>query len=318
MHLLFPTDLIVQAKSGTGKTCLFTVISLESIDLSVERPQVLVLASTREIAVQIHGVFQRLGRFVERLRCSVCIGGLSTTMDVTNVAHSQVVIGTPGRVLALLQQRSLSVEHLRLLVLDEVDKLFDESLRPAVQSIVQLLPRQRQTMVFSASYGEAVMRQVRSMMRANVQTIMLDRARPSLLGVRQFYCRIADSADNDQRSIYQRKLRALTDLLDRISFHQCLVFLNSRNRAEWLARTLDSQGWPARCLSGMQPQQQRLETFEALKQFQMRILVSTDLVWGAELLCRARFLFLIVLPFSSFFLKKRPLVALMLNTSIWL
>ena len=123
-----------------------------------------------------------------------------------------------------------------------------------------------------------------SFMSAKPQMILLNPEKPSLLGVKQYYLKTQffQQQTNEARKLdllaFNEKVEILGHLLHSVSFHQCIVFVNNRDRAEWLARKLDAEGWPSKCISGAQIQQQRLQTFEDLQKFQLRILVSTDLV----------------------------------------
>lgn len=126
---LMGVDVIIQAKSGTGKTLVFSVISIESIDLLIRTPQVLILAPTREIAEQIHQVILSLTKDFEPPVYSMCaIGGISIHEDLQKLKYGvHIVVGTPGRVLDLLQSSSLDSTGIKLFILDEADKLLDDS-----------------------------------------------------------------------------------------------------------------------------------------------------------------------------------------------
>ncbi|CAO3598444.1 unnamed protein product [Absidia cylindrospora] len=114
-------NMIAQAKSGTGKTVVFAVIALEAIQLSISLPQALIVAPTREIAMQIKHVVQQLGQNMPQFNCEALIGGLSFEGDIRKLQHSQVIVGTPGRLMALLETKKLTTKAIKLLVMDEAD-----------------------------------------------------------------------------------------------------------------------------------------------------------------------------------------------------
>jgi ATP-dependent RNA helicase DDX20 len=172
-------DLVAQAKSGTGKTVVFSVIALESLQVHIKLPQVIMVAPTREIAVQIRDVVRGLAECMPTVQCHSFIGGLPTPPET--LSHCQVVVGTPGRLMALLESKKLATQHVKLVVLDEADKLMSDTFRPQIQYIFSKLKHQHQTIAFSATFTEALMDQLNTFLK-DPQIIRLTEGVPTLNG----------------------------------------------------------------------------------------------------------------------------------------
>jgi ATP-dependent RNA helicase DDX20 len=143
-------DVIAQAKSGTGKTCVLAVVALKAVDPTVPRPQAIVLAPTREVAVQLAQVIAAIGRFTD-VRCETFIGGLPRDDDAARAKQCHVAVGTPGRLFDLVAKEVLAVQALRLLVLDEADQLLTRDFMADINGLYQLLPPRKQMLALSAT-----------------------------------------------------------------------------------------------------------------------------------------------------------------------
>ncbi|XP_035676381.1 probable ATP-dependent RNA helicase DDX20 [Branchiostoma floridae] len=268
-------DLIVQAKSGTGKTCVFAVIALESLVLETFSTQVLVLAPTREIAVQIHDVVVSIGQAMSGLKCHVFIGGLPVHEDKQRLRKCHVAIGSPGRIKQLIELGVLKTTSIRLFVLDEADKLLETgSFQEQINWIYSSLPDNKQMVALSATYPESLAHHLQVYMR-DPTFVRLDIQDLSLKGIKQFYSVI--SQQSSMSKAFQAKTDQLIKLLSRVPFHQCLVFSNDQGRAQSLCKDLNSKGWPTAYIAGSQEQTERLNAMSQLRNFQCRVLVSTDL-----------------------------------------
>lgn len=268
-------DLVVQAKSGTGKTLVFALAAIErvaSLGDAARLPLVLIVAPTREIAVQIHDVVAALAP--SGIRSHVFIGGLPEERDRRHLPHCQICIGTPGRLLALIEAQYLPVAELRMVVLDEADVLLADSFRSTTEAILGLVgpPGGRQTMAFSATYTPALVACAQSQMAAP-ESVRLCKDSPTLEGVR-LYGQIVEGAT--PHAVYEAKRDHLVALLERVPFHQCVVFTNHQSHGQDLAQELTDAGWPARFMSGALPQRQRLAAIGSLRSFAVRVLVTTD------------------------------------------
>ncbi|XP_037629620.1 probable ATP-dependent RNA helicase DDX20 [Sebastes umbrosus] len=268
-------DLIVQAKSGTGKTCVFCTIALDSLVLENAATQVLVLAPTREIAVQIHSVVMAIGCAMEGLECHVFIGGRPVSQDKTHLKKCHVAVGSPGRIKQLIELGMLSTASIRLFVLDEADKLLEEgSFQEQINWIFSSLPVNKQMLALSATYPESLAQHLTRYMREPT-FVRLNPKDMGLKGLKQYY-KLVQSHPLPHK-IFEEKVQHLLELFSKIPFNQALVFSNLHTRAQHLADILSSKGLPAVCISGGLTQDQRLEAMSKLKQYQCRVLISTDL-----------------------------------------
>ncbi|NXS83902.1 DDX20 helicase, partial [Erpornis zantholeuca] len=268
-------DLIVQAKSGTGKTCVFATIALDAVLLESPATQILILAPTREIAVQIHAVITTIGIKLEGLQCHVFIGGTPLSQDKSRLKKCHIAVGSPGRIKQLIELDYLSTASVRLFVLDEADKLLEEgSFQEQINWIYSSLPANKQMLAVSATYPESLAAALTRYMREPT-FVRLNPTDPGLLGLKQYY-KIVNSHPLPHKT-FEEKTQHLQELFSKIPFNQALVFSNLHSRAQHLAEILTSRGFPAECISGNMNQNQRLDAMAKLKQFHCRVLISTDL-----------------------------------------
>ncbi|NXX83353.1 DDX20 helicase, partial [Urocolius indicus] len=268
-------DLIVQAKSGTGKTCVFSTIALDAVLLESPATQILILAPTREIAVQIHAVITTIGIKMEGLECHVFIGGTPLSQDKVRLKKCHIAVGSPGRIKQLIELDYLNTASIRLFVLDEADKLLEEgSFQEQINWIYSSLPTNKQMLAVSATYPESLANALTRYMREPT-FVRLNPTDPSLIGLKQYY-KIVNSHPLPHKT-FEEKTQHLQELFSKVPFNQALVFSNLHSRAQHLAEILTSRGFPAECISGNMNQNQRLDAMAKLKQFHCRVLISTDL-----------------------------------------
>ena len=159
-------DLIAQAQSGTGKTCAFAVVALELLQPGAPAPQALIVEPTREIATQVRDVCRAVGAHVPGLSCHAFIGGTSTRADGELAQSCALACGTPGRIAALLLNETLLAAHVRLLVLDEADKLLAAGFESQLRYLLTALPPRKQTLAFSATFPPPLLAALKESMRA--------------------------------------------------------------------------------------------------------------------------------------------------------
>ncbi|BFZ08369.1 hypothetical protein BsWGS_11408 [Bradybaena similaris] len=267
-------DLIVQAKSGTGKTCVFTVIALEGLELNSACLQVLVLAPTREIALQVQDVIQTIGKPMKGLKCHSFIGGLPLDVDKTVVRSCQIAVGTPGRVKQLIEIGAMKTNSVRMFIMDEADKLLEEGFQETINWIYATLPQNKQILALSATYPEQLAQHLTSYMR-NPTFVRLNTTDPALLGIKQYHFVVANHPMPNV--VFSSKIDAVVKILSSVSFQQCLIFSNLQTRAQNLQSELLSRNWPTTCIAGFLDQKERNFAMEQLKTYKCRILISTDL-----------------------------------------
>eukprot|EP00282_Hemiselmis_andersenii_P046965 CAMPEP_0172087736 /NCGR_PEP_ID=MMETSP1043-20130122/22847_1 /TAXON_ID=464988 /ORGANISM="Hemiselmis andersenii, Strain CCMP441" /LENGTH=267 /DNA_ID=CAMNT_0012749969 /DNA_START=46 /DNA_END=845 /DNA_ORIENTATION=+ len=186
----FGADLIAQAKSGTGKTCMFAAIVLDALNLDLRHPQAIIVSPTRELAHQTRDVVRGIGSFMPGMVCHAFVGGLSTTEDVSLLqggqAYCQICAGTPGRLRALLEMGALACEGVRQVVLDEADELLAEAFKAQVSILLSALPARKQVVAVSATYTPELLATVRALTRDPQEVLLTTNATASLQGVAQF------------------------------------------------------------------------------------------------------------------------------------
>eukprot|EP00884_Botryococcus_braunii_P020562 jgi/Botrbrau1/718/Bobra.160_2s0041.1 len=270
-------DLVVQAKSGTGKTAVFGVVAAERVDVDNPNPQALVIAPTREIAMQAGEIMSAIGAYrpSSGVSVGVFIGGMPTEEDCRRLRRTcHIAVGTPGRLAALLKMGALQkLQHMKLVVLDEADRLMVPPFRDDVKRLLDSAPSSKQLMAFSATYTPGLLAEVESLM-ASPQRVLLDLDTPSLLGVRQFYVTVQDAGEG----VWAAKVQQLLRLLESVSFSQAVVFCQPENLDSPLVDTLIERGFPSAFISGANSQVERLDIINALRAFRLRVVVSNDLL----------------------------------------
>ena len=264
-HLIAGRDLIGQARTGSGKTLAFVVPLIEQCDPSVQKIQALVLTPTRELAIQIAGVIEALTS-PQQLRVTLLYGGRPLKPEYAALRRGpQVIIGTPGRTLDHLRQRTLDLTSVRFLVLDEADEMLDQGFAPSVEAILGGTPRGRQTALMSATMPDWVSRTAGKHLHQPV-TVKVD---PGL--------QAPPSVDHLVYTIQKRdKMEALLTLLDQRDGAPVIVFGKTKRGVKQLAGQLDALGYPVGALQGNLSQKARERVMTDFRSGALSILVATN------------------------------------------
>lgn len=258
-------DVIVQAQTGTGKTAAFGIPILEKLLPSERGVQALVLTPTRELAVQVAADLGKLGRHLG-LRTVPIYGG--QTVEAQKKVLSQrihVIVGTPGRILDHIESNNIELSNIRTLVLDEADEMLNLGLIEEVRAILNYLPSQRQTMLFSATITETA-KELAKQYTFEPQYIYATPQQLISKNISQF-C---------YRTVEANKEQLLLGLLQNNEIWSMLVFCHTRKKVEHITRLLNSAGYAALELRGDLPQKQRLEVLSRFKKGQCKFLIATD------------------------------------------
>ncbi|XP_044270826.1 probable ATP-dependent RNA helicase DDX20 [Tribolium madens] len=267
-------DLIVKSKSGTGKTLVFSIIALETVNPAKDHLQVLILVPTREIAVQIEDVLRNVGCHINGLLIESFIGGRPLEDDVKKSSKCHIAVGAPGRVKHLLKVGALNTNLVKLFILDEADKLMETSFQSDINDIYTSLPPRKQMIVSSATYPQELDTFLANYMLSPTH-VTSENETPLLLGLKQFAAVLTPGLNAVQQMKHKNDL--LINILAKVSFTQCLIFTNYQSRTETVSNYLNQKGWDSVFISAAQKQTQRLEAIDNLKKFKNRILLSTDL-----------------------------------------
>ncbi|XP_063363686.1 uncharacterized protein LOC134652428 [Cydia amplana] len=266
-------DLLLEAKSGTGKTAVFTVIALEKINVN-NGLQAVILAPTREIAAQICDVIKQIGGQYTGLTIEVVMGGLPVKEDITKFKKKvHIVVGSPGRLHHLIRDNHINVSTVRLLVLDEADKLMEKSFRADIEYIFSALPLQKQIIFSSATFPEESKAFINEYVQVS-QHVCPD-SNSVLLGISQKVTAVKHNSNIIKQT--QHRFEELHNILSKREFKQCLIFCNYQARVTDVYKMLKKAKWPAEKLYGQQEQLDRLEALKTLQEYKCRILIATDL-----------------------------------------
>ncbi|MEO8169375.1 MAG: DEAD/DEAH box helicase, partial [Oxalobacteraceae bacterium] len=264
--LLDNRDVLGQAQTGTGKTAAFALPILSRIDLKQSVPQALVLAPTRELAIQVAEAFQRYASHIPGFHVLPIYGGQSYGAQLSALRRGvHVVVGTPGRVIDHLDKGSLDLSKLKTLVLDEADEMLRMGFIDDVERILKETPETRQTALFSATMPSAIKRIAQTYLR-NPTEVTIAAKTGTADNIRQRYWLVSG----------MHKLDALTRILEAETFDGMIIFSRTKLGTEELAGKLQARGFSAAAINGDIQQQQRERTIGQLKSGEIDILVATD------------------------------------------
>ncbi|XP_050073623.1 probable ATP-dependent RNA helicase DDX20 [Anopheles maculipalpis] len=269
-------DLLVQAKSGTGKTLVFAISIVERHDPEVAFPQSLTIVPAREIAVQVESVLNRIGSDLGNFKARSFIGGMEISVDRKNLQNCSAIVGTPGRILHLIKSNVLNTSYIRTLVMDEADTLLQASMRGDIDKIVAALPEKRQTIVCSATFYNNRDRELLRYMNAKFIGVTPKREVPLLFGIKQFVRELPAEPDNVKDLM--AKVGVLNEIFQQIQFAQCVVFANTIAKAETYCTYLKKAGWAAEVINSSMEQRFRLKAIEDFRSFRARVLIATNLI----------------------------------------
>ncbi|MCU9519292.1 DEAD/DEAH box helicase [Corynebacterium sp. ES2794-CONJ1] len=265
--LLEGHDVLGLAQTGTGKTAAFALPILSKIDPDVRHPQALVLAPTRELALQVADAFQSFADHLgKRMSVLPIYGGQSYGIQLSGLRRgAQIVVGTPGRVIDHLQRGSLDISALRFLVLDEADEMLNMGFQEDVERILADTPEVKQVALFSATMPNSIRRISRDYMN-EPREIQVKSETRTATNITQRFLNVA----------HRNKLDALTRILEVTEFEAMIMFVRTKHETEELAEKLRARGFSAAAINGDIAQAQRERTVDQLKDGRLDILVATD------------------------------------------
>merc|ERR1712226_136164 len=263
-------DIVCQAKSGMGKTAVFVLATLQQLEPTDGQVSVLVMSHTRELAFQINKEYERFSKYLTNIKVAVFFGGLSVKKDEqvlkTNCPH--IVVGTPGRILALARDKVLNLKHVKHFILDECDKMLEQlDMRRDIQEIFRMTPHEKQVMMFSATLSKDIRPVCKKFCQDPMEIYVDDDTKLTLHGLQLYFAKLAEAEKN----------RKLNDLLDALEFNQVVIFVSKVARAKELNRLLTECNFPSICIHAGMKQEERISQYKSFKDFNARILVATDL-----------------------------------------
>ena len=263
--ILAGRDVIAQAPTGSGKTAAFGLGLLQGIDAGATRTQALVLCPTRELADQVGKQLRKLATGIANLKLSVLCGGIPLAPQLASLAHApHVVVGTPGRVLELVQLDALDLRGVRVLVLDEADRMLDMGFDEPIRALVKRTPKDRQALLFSATFPDAIRLLATAMLRDPLEASVDGDAHAPRIDAHFFE---ADPA---------RRAPQLAALLLQFRPDSAVVFCNTRRDADDVAGSLAHYGFSALALHGDLEQRDREEVLVRFANRSCNVLVASD------------------------------------------
>ncbi|MCW2494350.1 DEAD/DEAH box helicase [Jatrophihabitans sp.] len=264
--LMAGRHLVGLAQTGTGKTAAFALPILSRIDLTARKPQALILAPTRELAIQVAEAIGRYAHYLPSLHVLPVYGGQAYAGQLAGLKRgAHIVVGTPGRVIDHLSKRTLDLSELRFLVLDEADEMLRMGFQEDVETILAETPDDKQIALFSATMPPQI-RKIAKRYLTDAAEISVKSKTVTAANTRQRYLELS----------YGRKMDALTRILEVEDFDAMIVFVRTKSVTEELAEKLRSRGFSAAAINGDLVQAQRERTINQLRDGSLDILVATD------------------------------------------
>ncbi|KAM3131105.1 hypothetical protein pb186bvf_016803 [Paramecium bursaria] len=274
-------QLICQAKAGTGKTAVFVLTVLHSIQAEQDSVQCLVITHTRELAQQARSEFQRLGKFLKGVKVECFFGGgdpVSVNIETLRQDKPQIIVGTPGRLRDLIVERkALNVSKLKFFILDEADTMVEDlKMRQDIQEIFYKTPHEKQFMAFSATFTDNTRKSLKKFYAENkaIYEITINPEQLFLDKLKQYYLKVPEDY----------KFHYLKQVLDTCKLNQCIIFVKNSKRADALVEQLKKKGQDSvRQLYGKNNQDShhqilRQKTYEQFRNGNFRLLVATNLM----------------------------------------
>jgi len=269
MPMVQRRDLIAQAQSGTGKTGTFVIGSLSTVDVSIKKPQVLILVHVRELAQQIAKVATTIGSYM-KVKVLCAVGGNSVREDVSALEQgAQFVVGTPGRIFDLINRNALDRSQIRVLIMDEADQMLQELFFEQVMCILDKgFPAQTRVALFSATMPESV-RTVASKILNDPVRILIPPSAVALSGIEQYFIDVERE---------DHKFECIADLYKNLNIAQAVIFCNMRKTAEKLTEKMTTHGFPVSCVHGELEKPERERRMRQFLGGESRVMIATDMI----------------------------------------
>lgn len=264
-RILNGEDIVGLSETGSGKTAAFTLPALDMIDTEIYRPQVLILSPTRELCVQVCEEVQRLGKNLPEMRAVPVYGGAPIDRQIKGLRGAQMVVGTPGRLMDHLRRGTLRTDDLKLVILDEADRMLDMGFREDMEEILGQIKGERQTLFFSATMNRNVERLIRGFGN-NPATVEVERKTKTVDTIEQTYYEVRNRS----------KVEALSRLLDTMTLRLAVVFCNTKRNVDEATEAFLARGYTADRLHGDVTQQMRERVLKRFREGKVELLIATD------------------------------------------
>lgn len=259
-------DLIGQAQTGTGKTAAFGIPLLEKVDPKLKKLQAIVLCPTRELAIQVADEIRNLSRYMHGIKVLPIYGGQDIVKQIRSLkSGTQIVIGTPGRVMDHMRRKTMKLDFVHTVVLDEADEMLNMGFREDIEFVLSGVPEERQTVLFSATMPKLIM-EITKKFQNNAKVIKVTKKELTVPNIEQYYYDVKP----------KKKEEVLSRLLDIYSPRLSVVFCNTKKQVDLLVNALLGRGYFAAGLHGDMKQEQRDRVMQGFRTGKTEILVATD------------------------------------------
>lgn len=259
-------DVIGQAQTGTGKTAAFGIPMLQKVDPSLKKTQVIVLSPTRELAIQVAEELHNLCKYLHGIKILPVYGGQDISKQIRSLKGGvQIIVGTPGRVMDHLRRKTIRCDYVHTIVLDEADEMLNMGFREDIETVLEYIPQERQTVLFSATMPKPIL-DITKKYQTDAVTIKVVKKELTVSNIEQFYY---DVKRKD-------KVDVLTRLLDYHNPKVSIVFCNTKKQVDELSRELSARGYFAEGLHGDMKQVQRDRVMANFRKGKTDILIATD------------------------------------------
>lgn len=263
--LLEGVDLIGRSSTGTGKTAAFGIPAIEMAESGQKNVQIMILSPTRELAIQIAGEMRKYAKYKPGISVAAVYGGAAMDAQIYALRTANVVIGTPGRIMDHLRRRTLKLDHLKMVVLDEADEMLNMGFYEDIREILSQTPDNRQTVLFSATMPPAILKITEEFLK-DPQTVNIHTEQRTISTVDQFFYQVPQS----------RKMDAINLLLQKWEPRRSVIFCNTKSMVDELSEYLNKQGFKALGIHGDMKQAGRTQVMNSFREGRARILVATD------------------------------------------
>lgn len=259
-------DIIGQAQTGTGKTAAFGIPLLQKVDPKNKKLQGIVLCPTRELAIQVADEIRNLAKYMHGIKVLPIYGGQEIVKQIRSLkSGTQIIIGTPGRVMDHMRRKTIKMDQVHTVVLDEADEMLNMGFREDIETILSGVPEERQTVLFSATMPKAIM-EITKKFQKNAQVVKVTKKELTVPNIEQFYYEVRP----------KNKEEVLTRLLDIYTPKLSVIFCNTKKQVDLLVTALLGRGYFAAGLHGDMKQAQRDRVMQGFRSGKTDILVATD------------------------------------------
>ena len=265
-YILEGRDVIGQSQTGTGKTASFSLPMIEKIDKNSKKIQAIILCPTRELAVQVTHAIRRYLKYEDNIKCMSIYGGESIERQILGLKKGvQIIIGTPGRVIDHMRRRTIKLNNVKMVILDEADEMLNMGFEEDIETILKDIPEDRQTVLFSATMSKRIL-EISKKYLSKPKNIKIEAKQLTVEKIKQEAIEVKAKMKDE----------AVCRILDVVDPQKAVIFCNTKKKVDNLIDILKSKGYKAECLHGDIKQSQRERIMKRVRSGDIKVLVATD------------------------------------------